>query len=116
MTPFGTTVARELRSALGPIETATIVDYRYLPNTSCALVNIALFYVVPTDAIYKARAAALSAANALAETIHEVGVQPQGVSLVVDQARADAIVAWQALVDSVADAEPTAAARCLGIA
>lgn len=116
MTPFGTTVARELRSALIPIETASIVDYKYLPNTSRALANIALFYVVPTNTIDNARAVALAAARTLAETIHEVEVQPQGVSLVVDKARADAIVAWQALVDSVADAEPTAAARCLGIA
>ena len=53
--------------------------------------------------------------RALAETIHTVGVKPQGISLDVDQARAEAILAMQDLIDAVAVAEPTIAARSLGI-
>lgn len=116
MTPFGKSVATELRSALVPIETASIVDYYYLGRTSRALLHNALFYVVPTPAIEAAREHALAEGRALAAAIHEVGVQTQGISLVVDQARADAVVAFQDLIDAVADAQPTMTARALGIA
>ena len=116
MTPFGSNVARELRSATVPIETASIVDYKYLGDAARALLKNALFYVVPTPAIVAARARALEQADRLAATIHDVGVHPQGISLDVDQARADALVAFEALIDAVADAEPTPAAVYLGIA
>ena len=116
MTPFGKTIATELRSAVVPLETVSIVDYRYLDATVRALLKNALFYVVPTPAIDAARRRALEQAHVLAEAIHAVGVQTQGISLDVDQARADAIVAMQDLADAVADAEPTVTARCLGIA
>ena len=115
MTPFGASVARELKSALVPIETVSIADYRYLASSIRALLNNALFYVVPAPPIDAARAETQAKSEALAEAIHAVGVQPQGVSLTVDQARADAIVAMQGLIDAVADAEPTPAARALGI-
>ena len=115
MTPFGKSVATELRSALVPLETASIVDYRYVGSTSRALIRNALFYVVPTPAIERAREGAIDAADALATAIHATGVKPQGISLVVDQARANAVVAFEALIDIVADAEPTVVARCLGI-
>ena len=116
MTPFGKTVATELRSAVVPLETVSIVDYRYLDATIRALLKNALFYVVPAPALAAARDRATERARALAEAIHAVGVQTQGISLDVDRARADAIVAMQDLADAVADAEPTMAARCLGIA
>lgn len=115
MTPFGQTVARELRIALVPIETVSIVDYAHLSKTMRALLHNALFYVVPRAEIDTARDEAQAKADALAEAIHDVGVQPQGISLAVDQARADAIVAMQALIDGVADAEPTIVAKSLGI-
>ena len=115
MTPFGATVARELRSALVPIETVSIVDYRHLPPTCRALLKNALFYVVPDPRIDAARDLALAQADNLAQTIHDVGVQPQGISLPVDQARAEATVAMEALIDAVADAEPTITAKSLGI-
>lgn len=115
MTPFGKSVATELRSALVPIETTSIADYRHLPQTVRALLHNALFYVVATPRIAAARDRALTQAERLAAAIHEVGVQPLGISLVVDQARADALVALQALIDGVADAEPTQTAKSLGI-
>ena len=115
MTPFGRTVATELRAALVPIETASIVDYQHLYKTTRALMHNALFYVVPTSAIGAARDLALDKADGLAEAIHKVGVHPQGISLEVDQARADAVVAYDALIDAVADAEPTVVGRSLGI-
>ncbi len=115
MTPFGKTIARELRTALVPIETVSIVDYQYLDASVRALLKNALFFVVPTPAITASRAVAGDKARALAEAIHEVGVKPQGISLDVDQARADAIVAMQELIDAVADAEPTVAGRSLGV-
>ena len=115
MTPYGASVARELRSALVPIETVSIVDHRYLAATIRALVKNALFYVVPTPAIEAARVRAVEAADRLATTIQEVGVQPHGISLAVDHARADALVSFEALIDSVADAEPTQSAKSLGI-
>ncbi len=115
MTLFGQSVARELRSALVPIDTASIVDFTYLPRTMRALLHNALFYVVTTPAIEAARDEALRGADALAQAIHDVGVQPQGISLAVDRARADAVVAMQALIDAVADAKPTIVARSLGI-
>ena len=90
MTPFGKSVATELRSALVPIETASIVDYRHLDEAARALLRNALFYVETTSAIEAARDRALQQAHALALAIHEVGVQPQGISLTVDQARAEA--------------------------
>ena len=116
MTPFGASVARELRSALVPIETVSIVDYRFLPGTIRALVKNALFYVVPAAEIDAARDRALEQADALAATIREVGVQSQGISLEVDRARAEGMVALEALIDAVADAKPTLAGRTLGIA
>ena len=115
MTLFGHSVARELRAALVPVETASIVDYTHLSRTMRALLHNALFYVVPEPAIDAARDAALHEIEALAQAIHDVGVQPQGISLAVDQARADAIVSMQALIDAVAEAEPTIVARSLGI-
>ena len=115
MTPFGQTVARELRVALVPIETASIVDHAHLTRTMRALLHNALFYVVPKPAIDAAHVHAQAQADALAQAIHDVGVHPQGISLAVDQARADAIVAMQALIDAVADAEPTIVAKSLGI-
>ena len=115
MTPFGKSVATELRTALVPIETASIVDYQHLHKTTRALMHNALFYVVPTPSIEAARDVALAKADALAEAIHTVGVHPQGISLEVDQARADAIVAYDALIDAVADAAPTQVAKSLGI-
>ena len=115
MTHFGSLVAHELRSALVAIETVSIVDHVYLAKASRALVKNALFYVVPTAKIETKRECALRQAERLAETIREVGVHPQGISLEVDQARADAMVAFEALIDAVADAEPTVAARYLGI-
>lgn len=116
MTPFGKSVATELRSALVPVETASIVDYYYLGRTIRALLHNALFYVVSTPSIEAARTRALDEARALAATIHEVGVRTQGISLAVDQARSEAVVAMEHLVDAVADAQPTMTARCLGIA
>ena len=115
MTPFGITVGRELRSALVPLETASIVDHVYLSATMRALVKNALFWVVPTPAIQDAREKAVEAADTLATTIRDVGVQPQGISLEVDQARADALVAFESLIDSVADSLPTQSAKSLGI-
>lgn len=115
MTPFGASVARELRAALIPLETASIVNYKHLGGAMRALVRNALFYVVPVPGIDAARDHAIGSAEALATTIHDVGVQPQGISLEVDQARADAIVAFEALIDAVADAEPTQTAKSLGI-
>ena len=116
MTPFGKTVATELRAAIVPLETVSIVDYRYLPQAARALLKNALFWIVPDPAIEAARDHAQAQAEALAETIHTVGVKTQGISLEIDQARAEAIVAMQDLIDAVADAEPTVAARALGIA
>ena len=116
MTPFGKTVAVELRSAMVPLETASIVDYGYLDATIRALLNNALFYVVPTPCIDAARARAGDRARALADTIRTVGVKPQGISLEVDVARSEAVEAFQDLIEAIADAEPTVTARCLGIA
>ena len=115
MTPYGATVARELRSALVPLETVSIVDHKYLPAAFRALLKNALFWVVPTESVEGARADAVAAADKLATTIETVGVHPQGISLDVDQARADAMVALEALIDSVADAEPTQSGKSLGI-
>ena len=115
MTPYGATVARELRSALVPLETVSIVDHKYLPAAFRALLKNALFWVVPTPAIETARVDSVTAADRLASTIETVGVHPQGISLEVDQARADATVALEALIDAVADAEPTQSAKSLGI-
>ena len=115
MTPYGFTVARELRSALVPLEIVSIVDYAYLPASMRALVKNALFWVVPTAEIQAARDHAVEAAEMLATTIRDIGVQPQGISLEVDRARADALVAMEALIDAVADAEPTQSAKSLGI-
>ena len=115
MTPYGATVARELRSALVTLETVSILDHGYLPAAFRALLKNALFWVVPTPAVGDARDAAQAAADKLAATIASVGVHPQGISLDVDQARADATVALEALIDSVADAEPTQSAKSLGI-
>ena len=80
-----------------------------------ALTKNALFYVVPTPGIAAAREAALTQVDRLVDVIRETGVQPQGVSLDVDRARADALVAFDTLVDAVADAEPTVVGRSLGI-
>ena len=115
MTPFGKTVARELRTAIVPLESVSIVDYSYLDASMRALLKNALFYVMPDPAIDAARERALAGSRALAETIFADGVRTQGISLEVDQARAEAILAMQDLVDAVADAEPTIAARSLGI-
>lgn len=115
MTPYGATVARELRSALVPLETVSVVDRKYLPAAFRALLKNALFWVVPTPAVDAARADAVNAADTLATTIETVGVHPQGISLEVDHARADAMVALEALIDAVADAEPTLSAKSLGI-
>ena len=115
MTPYGATVARELRAALAPLETVSIVDHRYLPAAFRALLKNALFWVVPTPAVDVARAGAVEAADKLAATIETVGVHPQGISLEVDHARADAMVALEALIDAVADAEPTQSGKSLGI-
>ena len=115
MTPFGKSVANELRSAMAPLETASILDYFHLGRAMRALLHNALFYVVATPAIEVARAHALDRAMTLARTIHTVGVRTQGISLAVDQARADAIVAMEDLVDAVADAQPTVTARALGV-
>ena len=57
MTPYGATVARELRSALVPLETVSIVDHKYLPAAFRALLKNALFWVVPTAPVEGARAA-----------------------------------------------------------
>lgn len=115
MTRYGESVARELRSAVAPLETASILDYRELPATIRALVKNALFWVVPTPPIEAARERAIQASETLSETIGSVGVHPQGISLAVDGARADAIVALDALIDAVADAEPTQSGKSLGI-
>lgn len=115
MTPYGATVARELRSALVPLETVSIVDHVYLPAAMRALVKNALFWVVPMPQVEAVRERAIEAADKLAATIRDVGVQPQGISLEVDHARADALVAFEALIDSVADAEPTQSGKSLGI-
>ena len=115
MTLFGQSVARELRSALVPIDTASIVDFSHLSRTMRALLHNALFYVVPTPALEAARDEALRGADALAQAIHDVGVQPQGISLAVDQARADAVVALEGLFDAVGVAKPSIVARSLGI-
>ena len=115
MTPFGQMVGRELRAAILPLESVSIVDHPYLDAAMRALLKNALFWVVPDPAIDAARERALAEARKLAETIHADGVRTQGISLKVDQARAEAILAMQALVDAVADAEPTIAARSLGI-
>lgn len=114
MTPFGASVARELKSALVPVETVSIANHQHLLPTCRALLKNALFYVVPTAEIAAAHEHALAQAEQLAATIGEVGVQTQGISLPVDQARANALVALEALIDSVADAEPTPAGRVLG--
>ena len=115
MTPFGAGIARELRAALVPIETASIVDYKFLASSMRALTKNALFYVVPTPGIEAAREAAMGQAVRLAEAIHGAGVQPHGISLDVDRARADALVAFDALIDAVADAAPTTVGRSLGL-
>lgn len=116
MTPFGQSVARELRVAIAPLETVSIVDHRHLDATVRALVKNALFYVVATPAIEAARERAAAQARALAESIHADGARAHGISLAIDQARAEAVLAMQELADAVADAEPTLTARCLGIA
>ncbi len=115
MTPFGASVARELRTALVPVETVSIVDYRFLADTCRALLKNALFYVVPMPPLEVARDKALAEVDRLAEVIHRVGVQPQGISLDVDRARTEALVAFELLIDAVADAEPTQVAKSLGI-
>ncbi len=115
MTPFGKSVATELQSALVPIETASIVDYRYLRDAMRALLHNALFYVVPTAATEAGRARVMAQTIALADAIAEVGVQTQGISLELDQARTEATLAMQDLIDVVADAEPTPAGRALGL-
>ena len=116
MTPFGQTVARELRAAIVPLETVSIVDQAYLDAAVRALLKNALFYVVPTASIDAARNRAADRARILAEAIRADGVRTQGISLEVDQARDEAILAMQEVADAVADAEPTLAARSLGIA
>ena len=116
MTPLGKTVATELRAAIVPLETVSIIDHQYLSRAYRALLKNALFWTMPDPAIAAARDHAQAQADALADTIHAVGVKPQGISLEIDQARAEAIVAMQDLIDAVADAEPTVAARSLGIA
>ena len=111
MTPFGQSVARELRTAILPLETVSVVDHTYLQATIRALLKNALFYVVATPAITAARERVVVQSDALVDAIQADGVRTQGISLAIDQARAEAVVAMQEL----ADAEPTTAARCLGI-
>jgi hypothetical protein len=115
MTPFGKIVATELRGAVLPLESVSIVDHQHLLSTIRALLKNALFYVVPDPAIDAAREHAIAQAAALVAAIQADGVRTQGISLDVDQARAEAILAMQALIDRVADAEPTITARSLGI-
>lgn len=115
MTPFGKIVATELRGAVLPLESVSIVDHQHLLSTIRALLKNALFYVVPDPAIDAARENAIAQAAALVAAIQADGVRTQGISLDVDQARAEAILAMQALIDRVADAEPTITARSLGI-
>ena len=115
MTPFGKSVATELKSALVPIETASIIDYQYLPDAIRALLRNALFYAISTPAIEDARTRANEQAVALADVIKEVGVHTQGISLEIDQARTEAMLALEDLIDIVADAEPTVAGRALGL-
>ena len=116
MTPFGHSVARELRAAIAPLETVSIVDYVHLDPAIRALLKNALFYVVPTPSIDAARDRAADRAQALALAIQADGVRTQGISLEIDQARDEAILAMHEVADAVADAEPTVTARCLGIA
>ena len=116
MTPFGHSVARELRAAIVPLETASIADHTHLDSAIRALLKNALFYVVPTPSIEAARHHAAERARALADAIHVDGVRTQGISLAIDQARDEAILAMLEVADAVADAEPTVAARSLGIA
>ncbi len=115
MTPFGKSVATELKSALVPIETASIIDYHYLPDAIRALLRNALFYSVPTPTIEAARERACEQAVVLADVIKEVGIHTQGISLQIDQARSEAMLALEDLIDVVADAQPTVAGRALGL-
>ena len=116
MTPFGKIVATELRGAVLLLESVSIVDRQHLLSAIArALLKNALFYVVPDPAIDAARENAIAQAAALVAAIQADGVRTQGISLDVDQARAEAILAMQALIDRVADAEPTITARSLGI-
>ena len=90
MTPFGQSVARELRAAIAPLETVSIVDYVHLEAAIRALLKNALFYVVPTPSIEAARERASERARALAAAIQADGVRMQGISLEIGQARASA--------------------------
>ena len=74
MTPYGATVARELRSALVPLETVSIVDHKYLPAAFRALLKNALFWVVPTAPVEGARADAVAAACCGASTCERFGI------------------------------------------
>ena len=115
MTPFGKSVATELRGMLVPIETVSIANHRRLVSTCRTLLYISLFYVTPRPEITAAREAAMASAATLADVIEKDGAQTKGISLAVDQARGDAMVAFEALIDSVANAEPTAVGRSLGM-
>ena len=116
MTPFGQSVALELRSAKAAVETASIIDGRHLPKTCEALVTNALFYVRRTAAMEAARAAVFARAGDLARAITALGVHPEGTSPAIDVARARAAAAFDVLVASVEDARVTPAGYVLGVA
>lgn len=116
MTPFGKSVAWELRAAKGVIGTASIIDYRFLPKACEALVTNALFYVCKTDAIVAARAAVFDDAHALARVIEALGVHPDGTSPGVDAARTQALASFERLIATVEDAQVTPVGHILGVA
>ena len=60
-------------------------------------------------------AAALVKTAARAAAIEPVGVHTRGISLAVDQARSDAMIAIEDLIDVLADTKPTVVGRSVGI-
>ncbi len=116
MTPFGRSVSWELKVAMARVETASIIDGRYLPKTCEALVTNALFYVRRTRAIEAARAEVFASARDLTREIDVLGVHPDGTSPAIDAARLRAVRAFRALIAAVEDAQVTPVGFMLGVA
>ena len=115
MTPLGKSVTHELRAAKGVVGIASIVDFRYLPQACEALVTNALFYVCKTPEMEAARARVFEKATGLSNEIRTLGVHPEGTSPAVDQARAEALAAFETLIDTIREAEVTPVGRALGV-
>ena len=116
MTPLGRSVTWELRLAMAAVETASIINGRFLTRTCEALVTNALFYVCRTSAIEAARAETFAEAEALAHAIGALGVHPDGTSPAIDACRARAVAAFETLIATIEDAQVTPAGYVLGVA